>query len=325
METDQDVLDFIARNPPYWGYTAETITYSETISRPIKIRFWRAYLSRRAYPKIPEGVRNTIEGLRLVFEANAPADVMEKAIASEIKHKTIWPNQNNHEFIDLAFELRLNMHNIMKKCEDFETFQYALAQGFIPQHYNYLKNYLTFSSRPKLKMVEFLFSISPKDTLFSTPIHNLINFFRKKEDKTIFLECLEVLLNAQVNLPVQDLISLDIDPINQLLIDYRYPFTKSDYDSTVRILFKKPPRSSYLLAYMCEIIPDIHPRLRKTLVYTKYSAGGNMKFSFADFTTYASPKIKETFKSFFGGAVVIGLLPREVEEMIMKQYFEFNV
>lgn len=232
------------------------ITYSETISHSVKIQFWEAYLSRGDRPNIPEEVRATVEGLLLLLEANPTADVMERAIASTVKYEPLRSNTNDHEFIDLAFQLNLNMHNIMKKCQVFDTFQYALSKGFIPEHYNYLGSYLRHNRNGlNLKMIELLFSITPKDILFNpsthTRIDRLINFFRG---------------NRYINSPV-----------------------------------------------------------RKFLVYTGHLAGGNMKFSLADFTTYTSPKIKETFKSFFGGTVVIGLLPREMEEMIMKQYFGFYV
>lgn len=330
-ETDQYVLDFIASNPPYWDNAAVNITHSKTISRDVKIQFWEAYLVNHRI--IPPLVSQSYEGLLLVSEANPPADVMEKAIASTIRFRPLG-KRNDHDIIDLAFRLNLNIHNIVKKCPVFETFQYALSKGFVPEHFNYLDAYLRLNSvKFSRKMIKLRFSISPKDTLFSTSISKLASFYFRSKNAPILFECLEArfqagLITPDYNHPFNwDLIRLNVAEINQLLIDYQYSFTDDDLTLTLSRY-----ANHNLLIYMSQTVPNMSLDNRKCLVYRSILPGreSGIEFSLEDFQTYASAKNKQIFASFLTSTVarrqnsVLGLLAPELEHLIIMTHLGFD-
>lgn len=311
METDQEVLDFLAANSEIKTGDVEHVTFSETISRPVKIQFLQRYLRTSGY--IPENVAKTYEGLLLFAEAGALNFSLKRAIEENCRYAKF--NHKVQKLIDLAFELNFDIHDIVKECMVYETLSYALSKGFVPKHFNYLDSYVSHTSFIKKDMIELRFSITPKDTLYTTSIPPLIRFYHKGGDIKILFECVEARLKAgyftsDYGKPFgTDLIKLNDEAIFQLLVDYQYPFTDEDI----------------------ALASKLNLNNRKRLIYGGILPGGDDEFSWEDFTTYASLKIKQVFASFLTSTVaqrqnsVLGLLAPELEQLIVQQYLGFNV
>jgi len=300
METDRDVLDYLVSDPKFTVVDTVTVTFSKTISRPVKIQFWQAYLKYQY--EIPQRIRESYTAMLLIAEANAPQYVIENIIARKIRYTKF--NDKIRKFIDLAFQFNLNIHNIVKECLIFETFQYVLEKGFVPEHYNYLNTYLDHTSYFKKDMIELLFSITPKDILYTTSIARLAHLYFGRDDTSILFECVEAALKRGITISDygkpfgENLIYLDVKSINQLLIDYRYPFTNSDLKFALEANLDEN-----LLRYLAQTVPDISLDNQKYLIYRNYLPGGDMEFSLQDFMKYTNEKNKQIFSSFLAGTV----------------------
>lgn len=289
---------------------AKDIVTSETISREDKIKYLRAY-NQREY--IPSFATENYDYFLLFVEGDARPRYLEFALESAVRYTPF--NELIQKFIDLAFQLKLDIHNIINECMVYETFLYALDKGFVPKHFNYLNSYLIVTSYTKKNMIELRFSITPKDTLFKTSVSSLIQFYyEEKEHFMILFECVEARLKAGYFFSDYckpfgtSLIKLNEPLLFQLLIDYQYPFTDGD----IKLALK------------------INPDNLKRLIYGGIIPGGDHKFSWDDFITYAGRKTREIFGSFFTSTVakrdtVLGSLSPELEQLIIQQYLGFHV
>lgn len=312
--------------------------------------------------RISTSIAQSYEDIFLLLQTVIQTSDLEAIVFRIIRTQPF--DDNVKKIVTLVLDLKyVNIHNIMKGCMNYETFKFALEQNYKPESFNYLHSYLVNANSLIIpEMVELMFQISPPDIAKSVNLSYLQPVFVRNPDADIhvLIKCLQAwdLQEENREYEIAAMISLNRKELDQIIVEKQLPITNLHLFKAIAVTHPDQEFINYILSKGAKLeldmlpvllkkyknsldylpddhfpdlkIEDITPRMCKQLAYSGKLPGRNLPFNLGEFQVFALKNIRTTFQAFLTTLSlrrddVVGLLPREVEQLILAHSLGLNM